>query len=245
MASDAPQVAMQYVSCSSSMHPYRTAGGAVIASSCTISHACRLCSAIEKCALPLWRRVMGRLAPLTSTTLTRGNIIPLKQRPMQHQPLQLRNASHAVASSRFSRLTARQDAAISGRASPFAIDAAGAKATKASGVAGMQSPAAAAGASTAFQVITSPLTVTLADGTYTFALYAIDAVGNAGRTSEYRVVVGSGDFAPRPPSPPPPPVPPPPGTARQAGAPRHRPPGAWAAVTAIAAGAAALVLASL
>lgn len=142
-----------------------------------------------------------------------------------------------------SQSTARTDTAVRGQMLPLAIAAAGAKAQKAAiatSPASAQAAAVAAGASTDFQVITSPFVVTLADGVYTFALYAIDEVGNAGSTSEYRVVVGSGAFAPQPPSPPLA-RPPPPGKSSQLATPQHTLHGlVQAAVAVIACIAAAL-----
>jgi hypothetical protein len=179
-------------------------------------------------------RVMGRLAPLTTTSLTRSHTT---QQLPQHLHVTHASASslysataaemHAIAhldsAGRQSQLTARTDTAVRGQMLPLAIAAAGAKAQKAANAtsrASAQLAAEAAGASTEFQVITSPYVVTLADGVYTFALYAIDEVGNAGSTSEYRVVVGSGAFAPQPPSPPLAP-PPPPGKSSQHAAPQR------------------------
>ena len=171
---------------------------------------------------------MGRLAPLTTTSLTRSHTTqPLPQH------LHVTNASasslysataaekdanmHLESAAGPSQSTARTDTAVRGQMLPLAVAAAGAQAQKAVNAtlpASAQSAAVAAGASTEFQVITSPFVVTLADGVYTFALYAIDEVGNAGSTSEYRVVVGSGAFAPQPPSPPLA-QPPPPGRSSQ------------------------------
>jgi hypothetical protein len=175
-------------------------------------------------------RVMGRLAPLTTTSLTRSHT---RQQLLKHW-----HVTNASASSLYSataaekdaimhldsaggqlQLTARTDTAGRGQMLPLAIAAAGAKAQKAvnaTSPVNARSAAIAAGASTEFQVITSPFVVTLADGVYTFALYAIDEAGNAGSTSEYRVVVGSGAFAPQPPSPPLAPPPPPGKSSQQA-----------------------------
>ena len=178
-------------------------------------------------------RVMGRLAPLTTTSLTRSHTT---QQLPQH--LHVTNASasslysatgaekdatmHLDFAGGQSQATARTETAVHGQMLPLAIAAAGAKAQKAANAtspASAQAAAVAAGASTEFQVITSPFVVTLADGVYTFALYAIDEVGNAGSTSEYRVVVGSGAFAPQPPSPPLA-EPPPPGKSSQQAMPK-------------------------
>ncbi len=134
-------------------------------------------------------RVLGRLAPMTSSS-TRAFRIGGQQTTAEG--LGIRQGLAA-------RLTAAGKSLV--QRSPFAVAAAAAVAKSAAAA----EAAAQVSASTAFHTIASPMDVSLANGTYTFALFATDLAGNTGSTGEYQISVGSGVFAPQPPPPPSPP----------------------------------------